>query len=216
MNFEDIFPQRYYLNLGRADERRQTVEAHFYESGLTVQRMPAVRAAWLRDSAGYPDTMRRALALTKRLVIRRAQCTGAESVFFFEDDVVLHPDWRASLSKITLPEDWGIFMLGAFHEKPPEDIGGGLVRCAHTVDHHAIGIRSSFFQTIRRLWRGSRTPGAGGGFSDQRLATLQSQIPTYACWPNLAWQSGRDAHSNYDDAGRQRFRRENIAHLTVN
>ena len=213
MNFEETFPLRYYLNLGREDRRRQTVEAHFFERRLMVDRMPSVKASWLRSAAGYPDTKRRALALTKRLVIRRAMLAGAEAVFLFENDVVLDADWRENASRIRLPDDWGVFMLGAFHEAPPVEVVSGLVRCTHAIDHHAIGIRRTCFNIIRKLWRGGRTAVGAGEFSDQRLAAMQHLIPTYTCCPNLAWQSGDDAHTNYDREGRQLFLAEHVDHL---
>ena len=52
------------------------------------------------------------------------------------------------------------------------------------------------------------------------LAALQDQIPTYAAYPNLAWQSegysdlaGR-SYSNYHPDGRQRLFAHAVANLT--
>lgn len=215
MNFETTFPFRLYLNLGRSDERRQTVEAHFLERGLTARRQAAVDAKWLCRARGYASTNRLAKALGKRLAIRRAQVAGAPALFFFEDDVVLHPDWRQKVEDIRLPEDWGVFMLGALHIKPPVPCGPGLVRCTCAVDHHALGFRSEHFTTVRRIMRGhsfeeNQDPNRT---SDVRLAEWQDRIPTYAVWPNLAWQSGAGANTNYDAEGRQILFPEAVAGL---
>ena len=215
MIFEATFPFRLYLNLGRSDQRRQTVEAHFFERGLSAKRQPAVDARWLRKAKGYASTNRLAKAMGKRLAIRRAQVAGAAALFFFEDDVVLHPDWRQKVEEISLPEDWGVFMLGALHIRPPVPYSPGLVRCTCAVDHHAIGFRAEHFTTVRRLMRGhvfEENPDPNRT-SDVRLAEWQDRIPTYAAWPNLAWQIGTDANTNYDAEGRQILFREAVAGL---
>ena len=203
---------RLYLNLGTADARRQNVECHFLEHSLDVHRQAAVPAHWLRDARGYTEPGRRARALSKRLALRRAMLAGVSAMFFFEDDVELHPEWRQRLTQIELPEDWGMFMLGALHEAPPVVIAPGLVRCTHAADHHAIGFRATCFHEIRVLLRGRAGPPdpKPGRFSDQRVAEVQNRIPTYAAWPNLAWQSGADAHTNYHPDGRQRTAAEQV------
>jgi len=158
---------------------------------------------------------RRGKAISKRLAIRRAMCAGVSALFLFEDDAVLHPNWRQLLSSIELPDDWGIFMLGAFHQAPPVPVADGLVRCVHAVDHHAIGFRSSHFRELRTLLRGHNGSQLMGlaGYSDQRVANVQDRIPTYAAWPNLAWQSDVDAPTNYDSHGRQKVSVENVRGL---
>jgi len=212
MDFERTFPMRLYLNLGTADVRRQSVECHFMEHGLEVSRQAAVPAHWLRDERGYTDPGRRARALSKRLALRRAMIAGVPAMFFFEDDVMLHPEWRERLAKIELPDDWGMFMLGGLHEAPPVVVAPGLVRCTHAADHHAIGFRAGYFHEIRVLLRGRAGPPdpVPGRFSDQRVAEVQNRILTYAAWPNLAWQSGADGQTNYFPDGRQRTAAEQV------
>ena len=215
MNFETTFPYRLYLNLGRSDERRQTVEAHFFERGLTARRQAAVDGKWLRRAKGYASPNRLAQALGQRLSIRRAQVAHAPAMFLFEDDLVLASDWRQKVEQIALPDGWGIFMLGALHIHPPVQCAPGLVRCTCAVDHHAIGFRAEHYTTVRKIMRGhscERKPDPNRT-CDVRLAEWQDRIPTYAAWPNLAWQSGADANTNYDAEGRQILFPEAVAGL---
>lgn len=99
----------------------------------------------------------------------------------------------------------------------PKVVGPGLVRATYPLDHHAIGIRSEYFDRILRTWRvGSSKAGHDGTAtdlprtnSDVELARLAKEIPMYACFPNLAWQrkdysdQAERAYSNYTPEGDQ-------------
>jgi hypothetical protein len=236
--FNETFPLRYLINLGRRDDRRLRTANEFAKVGIDAERFPAVDArkieAKLRrqqaenppqfDGAieslsspdevrGYEDAGRYALALTQRLAIRAAQRLKAPAVLLLEDDVVFHPNFLALFETIELPEDWGIFYLGCSHREAPSWAGPRIVRCSFSVDTHAVAIRSTHYDAvIRKLDRHLKdddqdVPKA----SDQYLALLHKEAPSYACYPNLAWQdlSGSDLtgheYSNYTSDGRQRI-----------
>ena len=193
IDFETTFPQRYVLNLARRQDRRAGVEQLFWEHGLEVRRFPAVDARWVKKSRGFENPGRYAHAVTTRLAIRRAMLAGAEAVFLFEDDVVLHPDWRERLAELDLPEDWGIFYLGCQHHERPEVVqpgsAAGLVRVRGALDTHAWGIRAPYFrQVMAALRRRDKTTDPFHPPADVTLARLHASIPTYAVYPNVAWQ----------------------------
>jgi hypothetical protein len=202
MDFECVFPARYFLNLAKRQDRRLRCELIFEQEGLGVERQAAVDAKWVRNKRGYSEAGRYAHALSTRLAIRRAKLRGAEAVFIFEDDVVLHPDWRMRLTEIELPSDWGIFYLGCQHQARPTVVKGvagcairGLVKVTEALDTHAWGVRAEYFDAVLALLRGSKSRLYGKiPPADVWLALSEHKIPMYAAYPNLAWQA--EEHSD--------------------
>jgi len=220
MKFEETFPLIYLLNLSRREDRRLECEALFARHGIQVRRFPAVDALWMRDAGGYETKGRRAHALSTRLILRQAKQQKARAVFIFEDDVVLAEDWRERLAAITLPEDWGIFAMGGQHHERPEPVGDGLVRIHAMLDTHAWGLRAECYDKVLAALG---KPLAGSleklPATDVTLARLQAVIPSYATWPNTAWQQenhsdlAAGAYSNYEVDGWQRPGYNSVAGL---
>jgi hypothetical protein len=195
MELEQAFPLRYWINLGHRADRRERVEWHLLENQVSAERFPAVDARNVKKLRGYETAGRYALALTKRLAIRRAMQLGAEAVLLLEDDVVFHPNLNEILRGIELPDNWGIFHIGCTHFERPEPYSFGVVRVKHAVDHHAVAIHSRYFKEVLRIldasWQGEVPfPRA----SDRFFAQLHKRIPSYACFPNLAWQMESDSN----------------------
>ena len=207
MDFETTFPVRYWINLGRRADRRAKMEARFDQAGLTVERFPAVDAKFVRRMAlernkekmpgdscdgvrGYENAGRYALALSQRLAIRRAKHAGASAVLIFEDDAILHPNFNALIAALELPENWGICYLGCAHLAPPAPAAPGVVRVNYAVDTHAFAVRAPYFDRVMQALdaHGKETPSHPLA-SDRFLAALHREIPTYAFFPNLAWQA---------------------------
>jgi hypothetical protein len=221
MKLENQFPERFYINLGVREDRRRDCLLEFEKHHLSVERMPAVYGRYVKSSRGMGDRNRYACGL-KRLCLREARRRGADAVLIFEDDVVFDPQLRQRLAALTLPEDWGIFYIGCLHTKPPTAIAPGLVRVTRANDNHAFAIRGCYVpEVLRKLRpRGRHAPVASVNNSDVVLSELHDKIPTYAAWPNLAWQ--RHCHSNNvgyqisnycTTSGRQLLRTANTEHL---
>jgi GR25 family glycosyltransferase involved in LPS biosynthesis len=195
MELKKAFPLRYWINLGHRADRRERLEWHLVEQEITAERFPAVDARSVRKLRGYETAGRYALALTKRLAIRRAMQMDAEAVLLLEDDVVLHPNIKEILRGISLPEDWGIMHLGCTHFERPVPHSFGLVRVKYAVDHHAVAIHRRAYKDVLRIldarWQGEVPfPRA----SDRFFAQLHKRIPSYACFPILAWQMETDSN----------------------
>lgn len=244
MNFEETFPLRYLINLGRRSDRRGEAEWQLATSGVTAERFPAVDSRFVANMAlerrktpdqhadskhtsqvpvpskdilpvasvrGYESAGRYALALTQRLAIRQAKLRKAEAVLLLEDDVVLHPNFCELIHGFELPDDWGIFFLGCQHAEEPIPCAPGIVRVTHAYDTHAVAIRSRYFDRVIEALdaHGKPTPDHPLA-SDRFLAALQSEVPTYACFPNLAWQANAPSdlihvtYSNYQSGGTQK------------
>lgn len=186
-----------YVNLEARPERRLALEEQLQRLELSAVRQPGVEAARVRDGWGFLEKPRYACSLAKRLAIRRGFRTGAEAVLLLEDDVVMDAGFREKLARLAVPQNWGLFFLGCRHEEKPKIISQGLVRCTLAVDHHAVLVHRRYRHAVLRGLAGHRR-GAPGGirFSDEKLAWCQRTIPSYAAWPNLAWQ-----RTDYSDTG---------------
>ncbi len=212
MDIEQQFPARYWINLGRRQDRRFETEWQLEKAGIMAERFPAVDAHFVRKNRGYESAGRYALALTQRLAIRKAMLSGAEAVLILEDDVIFHADLKARLAEIALPEDWGIFYLGCAHLNRPWPEGPGIVRTRYAVDTHAFAVNAPYYKRViaaldaRSKENRSKTHARA---SDWYLADLHQEIPTYACFPNLAWQAvaasdlAGGTYSNYTAEGEQ-------------
>jgi len=102
---------------------------------------------------------------------------------------------------------------------PPEPAGRGLVRVTKAFDWHAVAFRERSYLKVRRVLARLRGGRPGLPSNDQRVAELQREMPTYAAWPNLAWQRinpsdlTKGIYSAYRPDGEQAVNRENIAGL---
>ncbi len=212
MNLEEQFPLRYWINLGRRSERRAETEWRLLKAGITAERFPAVDARFVRKTRGYESAGRYALALTQRLAIRKAMLAGAESVLILEDDVVFHPEILERIAELELPDDWGIFYLGCAHHKRPWPAAAGIVRTPYALDTHAFAVRAPYYRRVISALDASKPQNrlkTHARASDWYLADLHGEIPTYACYPNLAWQAvvtsdlTGGTYSNYTKTGEQ-------------
>lgn len=259
MNFETAFPLRFWINLGRRQDRRVETEARLEELGIVAERFAAVDARFVRkkpetrikgrkvmklgagrtgggldqdapatlapvaaakEIRGYESAGRYALALTQRLAIREAGRRKAPAVLLFEDDVVFHPNFTTLIETVDLPDDWGIFYLGCTHNEPPVWAGRRVVRANRAVDTHAIAFSAPYYKRVLEILDRHGKPNMGiAKASDQFIAALHKEVPTYACYPNLAWQdvSSSDLlgqeYSNYHADGMQRNWTDVVTHL---
>lgn len=212
MDIETTFPARYWINLGRRQDRRAETEWQLHQAGITAERFPAVDARFVRKNRGYESAGRYALALSQRLAIRKAMLAGAKAVLILEDDVVFHPEMIEMLKRIEMPDDWGIFYLGCAHHKRPWPANDGVVRTHYALDTHAFAVRAPYFKRVIAALDASSPENRAKSHaraSDWFLGDLHEEIPTYACYPNLAWQAVADSdlaggtYSNYTPTGEQ-------------
>lgn len=220
MDFHEVFPLQFYINLNRRDDRRRTVLNMFLDHELErVERFPAIDARTVRNCRGHRSAGRYALSLTQKLCLREAKRRKAPAVMIFEDDVVLHPQFQERFAALQLPDDWGMFYLGTQHTSAPEYVSTGVVRVIHGLDTHAFAVKAEYYDRVMGVLspQGKR-PSREILPSDWLLAALHREIPTYAAFPNLAWQ-GQEAVSDlmgrrngtYDETGFQTPHRHLVA-----
>ncbi len=223
MDIETLFPLRYYVNLGTAESRRRHTLNQFWAANLEVERFPAINQKYVKHQRGHENPARCAYALTQKRLFRKARQLRAPSVLIFEDDVVLHPEWAEKVAELELPEDWGMFFFGCQHRESPEAITPGLVRVRSAWDLQAFAVRAEYFAKVMavlsplgkaaRPWQVAPT--------DRSIEKLMAEIPTYAAYPNLAWQLEAPStlasgwvNDNYARDGLQR-KRADIFHFST-
>lgn len=215
MNLHAEFPQWVYFSLpGRAD-RRAALRPRLQAAGLEAEWFPTVDGRDLGgETRGFLNVGRRALALTKRQALRAAGRHGVKALAILEDDAVFHGEFAERVAALTLPADWGLFYFGCQHVETPEWHSPGIVRVRRALDTHAFAVRACWYRRARQAVRGGGKRAVGGNYPDFLLSELHREIPTYAAYPNLIWQSegwsdllGR-SHGNYDADGSQRLWRE--------
>ncbi len=213
MNLDREFPLKFYINLGPAEDRRRRMLNLFLDHGLSVERLPAVSKRHVQSARGHWDKGRYALALTQKLALREGRRRGATAVLVFEDDVVLHPQWKKRVAALELPEDWGIFYFGCQHLERPVAVSPGIVKVENVWDLHAFAVKAEYYRRVMSVLSpmGRGTKEVWLDPSDRAIATLLKEIPAYAAWPNLAWQGREDSslaqgwvNDNYTGDGLQR------------
>jgi hypothetical protein len=220
MNFEETFPLRFYINLGRREDRRTETEWLLDQAGISAERFPAVDARFVRNARGYENKGRYALALTIRLAIREAKHRKSPSLLLFEDDVVFHPNFRELVERIELPDDWGLFYFGCQHYHRPTPLNEYLVKVNMALDSHAWAIRAEHYDSVMKAIDFSCNADPNHlHASDQAVARLHNKVPTYACYPNLAWQAVEESdltgrtYSFYGKTGEQRINKPTVENI---
>lgn len=201
------FALTFYLNGGRQEDRRRRMQNLLLDHGLNeVKRFPAVDPRRVRRLRGYPDAADYAHSLTMRLALREARRRGAPEVMLLHDEIELHPRFREWLGKMQLPEDWGMFHLGAEHVETPGVVKTGVVRCRLALGAFALAVRAPQYRAVMRaLGRRRFRAGAPQASVEWRLASLQREMAVYAALPNLAWLTG--GGGRFDGDGWQTSRR---------
>lgn len=191
---------RVCINLDRRPDRWADALTEFAKQDLHVWRAPAVDGETVRNPRRMGNRFQYACQLSHRLAMREARCqTGSRNVLIFEDDAVLHPEFRRVVEGYPPPEDWGLLVFGCTHVKPPKPTARtGWVQVKDFWGTHAVGVRGEW---IPFLLKELRKPVRKGGI-DNVYSSLSARIPIYAMNPNVAWQ-----RAGFSDIMKQEKRR---------
>ncbi|MHA3773678.1 hypothetical protein ACXR0O_19250 [Verrucomicrobiota bacterium sgz303538] len=222
MKIGETFPLQLLLSLAGREDRRHQFFGLARAQGFRPTWKRAIAAAQIRGGArGFATLGKYACALGKRLMILEAERQRAPSVLMFEDDATFAPDFVPRIAGLRLPEDWGIFYFGCTHLQEPEPVAPGLVRVRCALDAHAWAVRAPYYRTVlAALTDARRMPPGEPAASDVLVSQLHATVPTYAAFPNLAWQAvsrsdlAGGVYSNYEPNGRQKLFRHVVASVT--
>jgi len=223
MDIRGSFDKRVFISRADRQDRREKLIPCLSAIGLhdTVW-FQAIDCGLLKDDTrGFLSVAKRSCALGKRLVLRQARISGSSAILLLEDDVVFHPRFKFLIEQLDLPKDWGIFYFGCQHTEPPDWAGPSIVRVRRALDMHAVAINSNYFLQVSAAMRGYGKGRQGQLHSDYLLSDLHKSIPTYAAYPNLAWQMENYSDnlqknvSQYHPDGHQKWNFKQVAHLST-
>ncbi len=219
MNAAELFPHRVFASLPHRMDRREKLLPRLESIGLPARWIVPVPVESIHEHRGFRSLRKRSSAQTKRLALRQARRDHSPSLLYFEDDVVFHPEFVERIAALELPDDWGIFYFGCQHCETPVPVAPGLVRVTRAFDFHACAIRAPHFLAARKAMRGGPRNAPHLFHSDVLLSAIHKRVPTYAAFPNLAWQAVEHSdlvgrrYSNYQEDGSQRPYRHVLASL---
>jgi len=211
------------INLGSRADRRAEVGIVFAEAGLKVERVAAIPARRMRRGQSPSEKGALALALTTRMIIRRAMHQKLDSIVLFEDDLLLHPKFRELSACLTVPEKFDLLYLGALHLTRPTRISQMIVRAKEALDTHAYIIHSRAYKDLLKLLRRPFDSNGEVIPHDILLSGLSSQKKLFAVFPSIAWQQrclstireGGMPNFNYDEQGVQSYHYEFVKGLAA-
>jgi hypothetical protein len=207
------FPFCVVLSREEDAERRANAFAQLEKLGVQAEWLKPVdetQVPWRPEFDHYkknPKKLNHALSVLK--MFEMAQERGHDTVWMVEDDVVFHPEIEERLDRMTLPAHWAMFYMGGhLFGGPYIDCGNGLWKVRHILHTHSVVFHKRVWKAVEAAMLSNlpdKIPDC-----DVRLARYcQFKFATYACHPNLAWQSHHVStldHSGirkYNDQGQQ-------------
>ncbi len=193
----------YCLSLPARGDRRFVFEAlapkvlkgvvEFVEA-LDGKIVPREKVERLRAQGGEGATASSwAVRFSKRRVFRKFLRSGAATLFFYEDDCLLQPDFVGDCSFLLnyMPKDWDIAFLGGqlapVQSLPPPL----LLRSAPTADNHCLMLsRSGARKILHALGRPDH------GYSDQVIKKMIGRGELNAFWTGRYTASQRASISD--------------------
>lgn len=181
-----MIPEKIYcINLDRRMDRWRLAQEQFTKHDLTVVRFPGIDGR-LITRRYQCDNSNNGCTLSHASVIHRAKLIGLKSVMIFEDDVVLHDEFRYQLllSLQHLPDDWDMLYLGGSHRERPVKVNDHILRVTKTLTTHAYILRDTMYHLVIDNFKSFRQP------VDCYYADWQKDHHVYITNPPLAWQRG--------------------------
>lgn len=186
MNLLRNFESLVYINSGPNQGGREYTKALFGSIGVPVRRFPAVDPGSATEARGYGSMDQYAKALSMRLVIRQELKKRSNAVLIISDAITYVDDFVERLSRLDLPDDWGLFYFGCAHLERPDFVSDGIVRVKSAVGMQGIALRSSYYHEVMKVLRPDVTANPTNKWTvDDRINALCSVVPTYAAFPDV-------------------------------
>jgi GR25 family glycosyltransferase involved in LPS biosynthesis len=173
------------INLDRRPDRWLHAQEQFNKHGLMVERFAAIDGNDFIRS--YPaDNANNGCTLSHYFIIERAKLLGYESVMIFEDDIVLHDQFKELLAECLndLPADWDMLYFGGSHREKPSPVNEHILRVNKTLTTHGYIVRNTMFDKVIDNFKNLDNP------VDCFYAAWQQEFNIYITNPPIAWQKG--------------------------
>jgi len=172
--FNEVFEQVVVINLAKRPDRMAQIKAQLDAHKITFERFEAI------DGHELGITGVAACALSHRAVIEKYK--DCQSVFIFEDDAELHPNfeqlWDVFIAN--LPDDWQMLYLGC-NKIDWQPIAKGVARLSAGIATHAYGAKQSVFDSMIDASKRAEP-------IDLSYMQLQVSVPTYVAVPSMVGQ----------------------------
>ena len=162
------------INLARRDDRLASITKELNAHGIEFERFEAIDGQELGISGVA------ACAMSHRAVIEKYK--DCQSIFIFEDDAELKPDFALLWDKfiVNLPDDWQMIYLGC-NRIESNPIADGIARLLQGVATHAYGAKQAIFNDLIQLSQANQP-------IDLSYMQMQVSVPTYMAFPTMVGQ----------------------------
>lgn len=214
MNLHEI-PLKVMITMPQCAERRWRLHESLCGYGISDVIAEHPIAIHEINTAEYSHLPGKALPyvsqiLTLKRVFSDARKRKVNSIWLFEDDAVLHPDFLELARRIRVPNNWRFLYLGGACYENAIRVNEHLLKPNRTLDLHCVVISGEMFQIIEDAFDAALNDKTKTEvFADVVLSELQDVFPAYLCRPNLSWQSTHQSdlngrhYSNYKPNGEQ-------------
>ncbi|MCW1914290.1 hypothetical protein OJ996_11935 [Luteolibacter sp. GHJ8] len=203
MNGSEL-PVCYYINNARAQHLRSLIEWDFAQNDLDVIRFAGVDPdrRWRSFSGvrrGGVRSMSKAsldtyvILIAMIIIIRNARSQRLNAVAIFRDNVTLRANFKRLLSRLALPEDWGVLLLDGNHNKCILPVCFGLAKIEDPLQGVPLAFMVSrrhfnvVLADLKRLCKMIRIDGL-----EALSGAFQTSRPIFTCVPALVWKREPD------------------------
>lgn len=174
-----IIKGRYNDCVSEFERHRINVEFIDGVDGLTLQ-IPAIKSS--DGEMISPGDIGCVLSHLK--VVKIARDRGYKNYLVFEDDIQLATDFAMQFNNCNhqVPSDWDMVYLGGSHIGPITHIAENVARITQTFTTHAIGVKSTIYQSLIDIWSLENEK------VDISVSSLHSRFNCYVIRPHIAFQ----------------------------
>jgi len=174
LKFNEVFEKVVVINLARRNDRLASITKELNAHNIEFERFEAIDGQELGISGVA------ACAMSHRAVIEKYK--DCQSIFIFEDDAELKPDFALLWDKfiVNLPDDWQMIYLGC-NRIESNPIADGVARLLQGVATHAYGAKQAIFNDLIQLSQANQP-------IDLSYMQMQVSVPTYMAFPTMVGQ----------------------------
>jgi hypothetical protein len=182
----------YYVNAGPAELARRVILTRCLEAGVeSIRRMPLVGTKRVRRWNGCSSQDEYANQLAVRVAIRQGKQLGAGAVMLLWDTTQVASELYAKIGALELPEEWGVLFLGYGFAGMPQAVEQGVLPADEGEPIPAMIVNEAYYNKVLQTLRPRSAVDDSWETLNDRLRTLEKNVPCYGCCPALAWNEGR-------------------------
>jgi glycosyl transferase family 25 len=172
--FNEVFEQVVVINLAKRRDRLVNIINQLDAQGINFERFEAIDAQELGVKGITACTM------SHRAVIEKYK--NCQSLFIFEDDAQLSPDFALLWDNFieNLPDDWQMLYLGC-NKIEFNPVADGVSRLLAGVATHAYAAKQSVFDSMIEASKRAEA-------IDLSYMQLQVAVPVYVATPSMVGQ----------------------------